>query len=133
MIHEMYICQVCMILKEINVIYIFVTIFSIVHSLINSPNWRKRNKYYSVLTQKFFLVKRTFPYWNLKDKLFKLLKVPNDPNCCFIVLWKILRVVMSPLSEWSIASIAVLSCKTSTFSSKYILNEVQGMWFYTNI
>ena len=72
-IYEMYGCQ-CMILKEINIIFVSVIICSIVDSLVITSSWRRRNRYYSALVQKCFLRKETSTYWKLKDKIIKLFK-----------------------------------------------------------
>ena len=72
MIHEtLYGCQ-CMILKETNIIFVSVIIFSVADNLIITDTWRKWSKYYGILIQKFFLWKETSTYWKIKDKIFKL-------------------------------------------------------------
>ena len=71
MIHKMYGC-LCIILKEINIVFLSVIICSTADNLINTSTWRKRTKYYSVLIQKCFLCKETSTYWKFKDKIFKM-------------------------------------------------------------
>ena len=115
MVHKMYGCPY-IILKEINIVFLSVIICSIADNLINTSTWKERNKYYSVLIQKWFLWKETSTYWKFKDKIFKLFWALNQHNCCVIVLWTFLPLAISLLSEWSIDSTAVLRCKTSPFS-----------------
>ena len=61
MIHKMYGC-LCIILKEINIVFVSVIICSIADNLINTSTWSEINKYYSVLIQKYFLWKETFTF-----------------------------------------------------------------------
>ena len=58
-------------------------------------------------------------------------------NGCSFLLWKILLLAVSVLSEWSIENTPVFSGKTSASSKKYILNKIFGMklvvlYKYTN-
>ena len=70
MVHKMYDC-LCIILKEINIVFVSVIICLIADNRINTSTWRERNKYCSVLIQKRFLWKETSAYWKFKDKIFK--------------------------------------------------------------
>ena len=116
----------CMILKEINIILVSVVICSIVDNLINTSTWRKRNKCYSPLIQKWFVWKEISTCWQFKNKIFKMCSAPNQ-HSCVIVLRKFLSLVISLLSEWNTDSTAAFPCKTSAFSLKYILNEIQDV------
>ena len=49
-----------------------------------------------------------------KNKSLLLFQAPI--NCCVIVLWKFLALVISRLSKWSVNSTAPLHCKTSALS-----------------
>ena len=56
MIHKVY-DRVCIILKEINMVFVSVIICSIADQLINTSTWKVTNKYYSVLIKTCFLLK----------------------------------------------------------------------------
>ena len=63
----------------------------------------------------YFMTKNSFAAEVIsKNKSFLLFQAPI--NCCVIVLWKFLALVMSPLSKWSVNSTALLPCKTSALS-----------------
>ena len=78
--------------------------------------------------KKFFLGE-TSTYSKFNAKLFNMFKAPNHHNCCAIVLWKFLPLVISILSEWSIDKTAVSPSKTSAINKKYILNEILDLIF----
>ena len=61
-------------IKEINVIFVSVITCSVAGNLIVTSTWRRRNKYYSVLIQKYFLAKETSTYWKLKDNSLSCFK-----------------------------------------------------------
>ena len=100
----------CMILKEINIILVSVVICSIVDNLINTSTWRKRNKCYSPLIQKWFVWKEISTCWQFKNKIFKMCSAPNQ-HSCVIVLRKFLSLVISLLSEWNTDSTAAFPYK----------------------
>ena len=54
MIHKMY-GSLCLILKELNFVFVSVITCSIDDNLINTSTWRKRNRYYNVLIKKLFI------------------------------------------------------------------------------
>ena len=137
MIHKMYDC-LCIILNEINIVFVSVIICSIADYLINIYTWRERNKYYSVLIQKCFLWKEIFSYWKFKDKndFFEHPIFFNQHffNCCVIVLWKFLPLVISLLSEWSIDNLQYFLAKFrhSVRSIFWMKSRAWHMRFYTN-
>ena len=55
MIHKMY-GSLCLILKELNFVFVSVITCSIDDNLINTSTWRKRNRYYNVLIKKFLFI-----------------------------------------------------------------------------
>ena len=111
-IHEMCDCQ-CMILKEINIIFVSVIICSIVDN--SSHPLEGKEKSITVLIQKCFFWKETSTYWKFKDNIFKLFRARTWHNCCATVLCKFLQLVISLLNEWSIDNSAAFICKTSVF------------------
>ena len=72
-IHEMYDCQ-CIILKEMNIVFVTLSICSIVNNLISTSSWRNRNKYYRIQIQKLFSSKDTSTYWKFKNKSLNCFK-----------------------------------------------------------
>ena len=73
MIYEMCGYQ-CMITKGIHIIFVSMTICSIAKALIITYTWRKRNKYYSVLIQKYFCEKKLPFIENLRIKSLSCFK-----------------------------------------------------------
>ena len=67
MIQKMY-GFLCIIRKEINIVFVSVIICSIADNFINTSTWRERNKYYSVLIQNTFCEKKLPLIENLRIK-----------------------------------------------------------------
>ena len=55
------------------------------------------------------------------------ISVPNQHNCCDIVLRKFLSLVINLMREWSTENTAVCFCKKSAFCYKYVLNKILGI------
>ena len=83
----------------------------------------EKNKCHSIKTAKFVFWKEISAYWKFKGKI----SVPNQHNCCDIVLGKFLSLVINLLRDWSTENTAVCFCKKSAFCYKYVLNKILGI------
>ena len=82
--------------------------------------------------QRVIFLKRNLSLLKIKKWLFNLFWASKQHICCLTFKWKFLPVVMNLLNEWSIYKITIRPYKTTTFSSKFILDKVLGLdlWFY---
>ena len=83
MIHEIY-CYQCMILKEIDTIFVSLIMRSIAHNFISTSTWKEKEKVLQYTNLKMLFVKWNFHLLKFKDKTFKLFYEENQRNCCAI-------------------------------------------------